>query len=214
MALAIEASFHPATWTLTYLVWDVDTLDAVVVDPVLDYEPATVGVSTDTVDALSKRLAELGLNLRATLETHAHADHITGADELRKRFGSQVVAGARIVEVQAFFGEVFDFPGFEPDGSDFDVLARDGQMLEAGSLRIQAIATPGHTPACTTYRIGDAIFTGDTLFMPDFGTGRCDFPNGDASVLYDSIQKLYQLPEAKRVFVGHGYQPGGRDLAY
>ena len=214
MALQIEASFHPATWTLTYLVWDEDTLDAVVVDPVLDYDPATVGVTTDAVDALSKRMAELGLQLRATLETHAHADHITGAAELRSRYGSKVVAGAPIVEVQAFFGAVFDFPDFAPDGSDFDVLMQDGETLRAGSLAIEAIATPGHTPACTSYRIGDALFTGDTLFMPDFGTGRCDFPKGDASALYDSVQKLYALPDETRVFVGHDYQPGGRDLAW
>ncbi len=214
MTIQIHAKFHPATWTLTYLVWDPDSRDAVVIDPVLDFEPAAVSVRRDAVDALSERIRDLDLNVHFVLETHAHADHLTAAQALRERFGAQIVVSDQMPVVQRVFAGIFNVDGFVPDGRDFDRLVADGEVLRAGSIEIEALSTPGHTPACTTWRIADALFTGDTLFMPDFGTGRCDFPGGSAETLYDSIQRLYALPAETRVFVGHDYQPGGRELAW
>jgi len=187
MTIQIHAKFHPATWTLTYLVWDPDSRDAVVIDPVLDFEPAAVSVRRDAVDALSERIRDLDLNVHFVLETHAHADHLTAAQALRERFGAQIVVSDQMPVVQRVFAGIFNVDGFVPDGRDFDRLVADGEVLRAGSIEIEALSTPGHTPACTTWRIADALFTGDTLFMPDFGTGRCDFPGGSAETLYDSI---------------------------
>jgi glyoxylase-like metal-dependent hydrolase (beta-lactamase superfamily II) len=212
--MTIETFFHAPTWTLTHLVYDPKTLDAFVVDPVLDFDPAAVGITTETVDALVARIEELGLSLHLSLDTHAHADHMTGSDVLRRRTGARIGVGAPMTAVQSALAGLFEVADVLPDGGDFDILARDGETLQAGSLSIQAIATPGHTPACTSWRCGDAVFVGDTLFMPDFGTGRCDFPGGSADTLYDSVQKLYALPDATRLFVGHDYQPGGRALQY
>ncbi|MCP4803857.1 MAG: MBL fold metallo-hydrolase [Proteobacteria bacterium] len=209
--MKIETFFHDATWTLTYLVYDEASGDAFVVDPVLDFDPAPMAITTETTDALVERIEQLGLTLHYTLETHAHADHMTGADVLRANTGAKVAAGAKITDVQSALAGLFEMAA---DAGDFDVLAADGDVLEAGTLSIRAISTPGHTPACTNWACGDAVFTGDTLFMPDFGTGRCDFPGGSAEKLFDSIQKLYALPNATRLFVGHDYQPGGRELAY
>lgn len=215
VAVNIEAFFDPRTWTLTYLVWDPHTKDAVVVDPVLDYDPVRVRVHDESVAKLLARVAELGLALRWVLETHAHADHLSGADLIRRRTGAKIAIGARITDVQEVFAGVFQLgPDFPRDGRQFDRLVSDGDVVEAGSLRIRALETPGHTPACVTWTVGDAIFTGDALFQPDQGTGRCDFPNGSAEHLYTSIRKLYELPDATRVFVGHDYQPNGRPLRY
>ena len=159
-------------------------------------------------------LTERGLVLRAVFETHAHADHLTGAQVLKERFGAPVVVGAAITAVQRVFAPVFDL-AILTDGSQFDHLLQDGERYEAGTIRVEALHTPGHTPACMSYRIGDAVFTGDALFMPDYGVGRCDFPAGDAGNLYDSVHgKLYTLPDETRVFVGHDYQPGGREVAW
>ena len=214
--MEIRHFYDPATYTLSYLVWDPDTRDAVVIDPVLDYDPETDRTSTTSVDALAAVIDELGLRLRFVLETHAHADHLSGAEQLRKRYGAPVGIGARITEVQETFKQVFELPeDFKTDGSQFGRLLEDGELLEAGSLKVEVISTPGHTPACLSYKIEDALFTGDALFMHDFGTGRCDFPRGSARDLYRSIHdKLYPLPDATRVFVGHDYQPGGRELAF
>jgi glyoxylase-like metal-dependent hydrolase (beta-lactamase superfamily II) len=213
--MTVEPHFDPRTWTLTYLVWDPSTKDAVVIDPVLDFDPNRVRVTDDSLRRLEDRIRELGLTVHWVLETHVHADHLTGADLLRRRAGAKVAIGARIVEVQQFFGALFGLGGdFRPDGSQFDRLVEDGEAWSAGSLSIRALATPGHTPACVTWQIGDAVFTGDALFLPDQGTGRCDFPNGSAAQLYDSIQRLYALPPETRVFVGHDYQPGGRELRW
>ncbi len=214
--MQIEAKYHPDTSTLTYVVWDEDTRDAVIVDPVLDYDP--VGSKTNTL-SVQDVLAFVGrseLKVHAILETHAHADHITGAQALKKALGAPVVIGEHIRSVQETFKPVFGFDDeFKTDGSQFDRLVADGEVLEAGSLKIEVLHTPGHTPACVSYRIEDAVFTGDALFMPDQGTGRCDFPKGDAKDLYAAItSKLYTLPDSTRVFVGHDYQPGGRALAY
>ena len=210
----VEAFFDSRTWTVTYLVWDPATKDAVIIDPVHDYDPLRVKVFEESVGRYTARIQELGLKLLWSLETHAHADHISAGALLRDRFGAKVAIGAPITGVQSFFKGLLGRDDLAADGSQFDRLLRDGDAIDAGSLHIGVIATPGHTPACVTYHIGDAIFTGDALFMPDFGTGRCDFPRGSAADLYDSIRKLYALPDETRVFVGHDYQPGGRPVAW
>ncbi len=214
--MRIHSLFDPNTFTLTYVVYDPDSRDAVVIDPVLDFDPLSAQTSLASVQRIAAFVHEQQLTLRHVLETHAHADHLTGAQYLKRRFGASVVIGARITEVQATFKQVFDLPAsFSVDGRQFDCLLTDGQGLHAGTLHVEAIGTPGHTPACLTYKIGDALFTGDALFIEDYGTGRCDFPRGSAEELFDSVHgKLYRQPDHLRVFVGHDYQPGGRTLRY
>ena len=212
--MKIETIFDPRTYTLTYIVWDERSKDAVVIDPVLDFDPLAVRFFNETNDRVAEVVEANGLCLRWILETHAHADHISGSQWLREKFGAKVAIGAKITMIQDFFGSLFNRPDVVDAHGAFDRLLEDGDILEAGTLAVGVIATPGHTPACVTYQIGDAIFTGDALFMPDFGTGRCDFPKGSADDLYESIQKLYGLPDDTRVFVGHDYQPGGRELRY
>ncbi|MEM1416531.1 MAG: MBL fold metallo-hydrolase [Myxococcota bacterium] len=215
MSVTVQAFFDERTFTLTYVAFDPESRDAVVIDPVLDYDPAPSRTWTESVDQVSAFLENEGLQLRLVLETHAHADHLSAAPLLRRRFDAPVVIGEAITRVQETFKPLFDLgPAFATDGSQFDVLLGDGESLDAGTLKVEAIATPGHTPACVTYRIDGALFTGDALFMDDYGTGRCDFPGGSASTLYDSLKKLYALPDATRVFVGHDYQPGGREARW
>ena len=212
----IKSFYDPATFTLTYVVFDPDTRDAVVIDPVLDYDPVGSVTSTERLDELERFLADARLRVHFVIETHAHADHLSGSQRLRRRFDARVAIGARITEVQQVFQRVFDLPAtFRTDGAQFDLLLHDGQRLTAGSLAFDVIATPGHTPACISLKIGDALFTGDAVFIEDYGTGRCDFPSGSADALYTSVHdKLYALPDETRVFVGHDYQPGGRELRY
>jgi glyoxylase-like metal-dependent hydrolase (beta-lactamase superfamily II) len=212
----LETFYDPATFTLTYLVYDPATRDAVVIDPVLDYDPLASQTSTTSADKLIAFVEAKNLKLLWVLETHAHADHLSSSQYLKTKLGARVAIGERIREVQATFKTVLDLPeGFRTDGHQFDRLLKDGETLEAGSLRIGVIPTPGHTPACVTFQLEDAIFTGDALFMEDYGTGRCDFPRGNASDLYTSVHdRLYTLPDATRVFVGHDYQPDGRPLKY
>jgi glyoxylase-like metal-dependent hydrolase (beta-lactamase superfamily II) len=214
--MQIVSFFDKRTYTVTYVVYDVATLDAVVIDPVLDYEPAASRVWTESLELVASFVKEKGLKLHYILETHAHADHLSGAQELKRQFPqAKLAVGARITDVQKVFKGVFDLPeDFATDGRQFDVLLQEGDTLRAGSVQVHTIFTPGHTPACATFKVGDAIFTGDALFMPDMGTGRCDFPGGSATDLYDSIQKLYALPDSTRVFVGHDYAPGGREYAW
>ena len=214
MNLNIQHFFDNATSTLTYIVWDSQTLDAVIIDPVLDYDPVNMIFSEESLVALLDFVNAHGLTVHYALESHIHADHITGAARLRDKIGAKLVVGSLVPVIQETFVQMLNLDGEEVNPNVFDVLLGDGEELTAGSLSIKAIHTPGHTPACTTYQIGDAIFTGDTLFMPDFGTGRCDFPKGSAETLYNSIQRLYRLPDETRVFVGHDYQPGGRELAF
>jgi glyoxylase-like metal-dependent hydrolase (beta-lactamase superfamily II) len=215
-AMHVEPFYDPATFTLTYLVHDEATGDAVLIDPVLEYDALRVRTSTESVECIARYVREKNLRLHYVLETHAHADHLSGSQWFRRRFEAKTVIGARIADVQRTFKPIFDLPdAFAVDGSQFDRLLEDGEVLEAGSLRIEAIATPGHTPACMSYRIGDAVFTGDALFLEDYGTGRCDFPGGDADALYHSVHdRLYALPDETRVFVGHDYQPGGRAVRW
>jgi glyoxylase-like metal-dependent hydrolase (beta-lactamase superfamily II) len=213
--MKIEALFDPRTWTLTYVVWDEVTRDAVVIDPVLDYDPLAVRVFEESNDKVLSLVREHGLRVHYVLDTHAHADHLSGLQRLKAETGAHLGVGAQIGKVQETFKALFGLDAsFPTDGSQWDVLLEPGVPLRAGSLEIVPIATPGHTPACTTYRVRDALFVGDTLFVPDQGTGRCDFPGGSAEQLYDSVMGLYALPDDTRVFVGHDYQPGGRPLRY
>jgi glyoxylase-like metal-dependent hydrolase (beta-lactamase superfamily II) len=215
-ALKIHEFFDRATFTLTYVAYDTATLDAVIIDPVLDFDPLGATTRTTSLAQVVAYVTAHKLRVHYILETHAHADHITGAQALRTLLGAKTVIGNRITEVQKTFQHIFDMGSTLPiDGSQFDRLAHDGERIEAGALSLEVIATPGHTPACVSYKIEDAVFTGDTLFIEDYGTGRCDFPGGSASELYASVHdRLYVLPESTRVFVGHDYQPGQRDLRF
>jgi len=209
---SVHALFDDITSTLTYVVFDPSTLDAVVIDPVLDYDSASSEIWTASVDKLETFIRERKLKLHYCLETHAHADHLSGAQELKKRFaGLPLAIGERITVVQNVFKKIYNLPeDFIPNGKQFDRLLKENEVLRAGSLEIKTLYTPGHTPACVSYLIGDAVFTGDAIFMPDTGTGRCDFPKGSSSDLYDSItQKIYTLEDRTRLFVGHDYQGGG-----
>ena len=214
--IQIQSFFDERTATITYVVFDMTSKDAIVIDPVLDYDPAASKIWTESSDEVIAFVKERALHLHYLLETHAHADHLSGAQLIKEQFpGAGIVIGARITEVQKIFKSVFGLPaGFATDGSQFDLLIEEGEPLQAGTLTIEAFHTPGHTPACMTYKIEDAIFTGDAIFMPDLGTGRCDFPGGSAEDLYHSIHEvLYALPDATRMFVGHDY-PKNRDAAW
>jgi glyoxylase-like metal-dependent hydrolase (beta-lactamase superfamily II) len=214
--MQIETFYDADTFTLTYVVYDAATRDAVLIDPVLAYDPIGSKTSTSTLRPVIEFVKAKGLRVHYVLETHAHADHLSGSQYFKHHFpDARVAIGARITDVQEVFKGVFQLdPDFPTDGSQFDRLLEDGQVVEAGSLRFETIFTPGHTPACATYRFGDVVFTGDALFMPDQGTGRCDFPAGSADDLYGSIMKLYALPDDTRVFVGHDYQPDGRPVRW
>ncbi len=215
--IRIQEFFDKATFTLTYVVWDEATRDAVVIDPVLDYEPGSSVVTEESVTKVARFLEESKLVMHYILETHAHADHLSGSQALKSRFpAAKLAIGSRITEVQKVFKPVFDLPdSFATDGSQFDRLLEDGERFTIGSLPVEVRYTPGHTPACASYLIGDSVFTGDALFMPDYGVGRCDFPAGSAETLYDSVtMKLYTLPESTRVFTGHDYLPNGRPVRF
>lgn len=206
----ITPVFDHATNTWTYLVADPGTGEAVIIDAVLDYEPKAARVSHSSLDKLYSLVEQRKLRLRWILETHAHADHLSGGHWLRDKSGAPLVIGARIADVQKVFAPRFGMDDLPTDGRQFDVLVEDGATLPLGNLTIGVMHTPGHTPACLTYVIGDAAFVGDTLFMPDYGTARCDFPGGDAATLHASIQKILALPPETRIFVGHDYLPVGR----
>ena len=211
----IDVFFHEPTSTLTYLVSDPESRTAVVIDPVRDFDAASGRTGWASAEEVAARVEELGVALPFAIDTHAHADHLSGLPFFKERYGARTVIGARITEVQRLFRDLFQLgDDFPVDGSQFDVLLEDGASLEAGGLRIEAVHTPGHTPACMTWRIGDALFVGDTLFMPDYGTARCDFPGGSAETLYDSIRRLYALDDALRVHTCHDYRPGGRPLRW
>jgi glyoxylase-like metal-dependent hydrolase (beta-lactamase superfamily II) len=195
-----------ATGTITYIVVDPATDECAVIDSVLDYDPAAARTSTRSVEHVAATIAERGLRLRWLLETHVHADHLSGAAWLKARLGGAIAIGDRVSDVQRVFGEVFDLgAGFATDGRQFDHRFCDGEGFRIGGLSATALHTPGHTPACMSYLIGDAVFVGDTLFMPNAGTARCDFPGGDAGLLYRSIRRILALPADTRVFTCHDY---------
>ncbi|MBX3022451.1 MAG: MBL fold metallo-hydrolase [Bdellovibrionales bacterium] len=212
-----SAFFDPLSSTLTYVIWDPVSLDTVIIDPVLDYDPATQLTSYTSYDRVLHFVRSKELHVHWILETHAHADHLSAGRELRQVLtGSQWGMGRRMTEVFETFRKVLAWPSkLELKGLGVDRFFADGEEFTAGTLRLQSIATPGHTPACVTYKIGEWLFTGDALFMPDSGVGRCDFPGGSASTLYDSVWgKVFSYPGHFRIFVGHDYQPGGRPLRY
>lgn len=217
--MKVEGFFDPNTWTLSYLVLDTTSNRCAIIDSVLDYDPKAGRTSTESADKLIARVTELGATVDWLLETHVHADHLSAAPYLQEKLGGKLAIGEQITVVQNTFGKLFNAgTEFARDGSQFDHLFKDGDELEIGGLKLKAMHTPGHTPACMTYLITDgtqkAAFVGDTLFMPDYGTARCDFPGGDARTLYQSIQKVLSLPEDTVLYMCHDYQPDGRELKY
>lgn len=208
----VEPFFDPATFTYSYVVSDPETRQCAVIDSVLDYDPASGRTSHATAQRLVDYVREQDLKVQWLLETHVHADHLSAAPYLKQQLGGRMAIGDRITVVQNTFGRLFNAgTEFATDGRQFDHLFQDEETFQVGNVPARAIHTPGHTPACMTYVIGDAAFVGDTLFMPDYGTARCDFPGGDARTLYHSIQKLFALPGETRVFMCHDYKAPGRD---
>jgi len=211
MSVNIRAFFDEATFTVSYLVWDPATSTAAVIDPVLDYDPKAGRTSTKSADAILAAAAAQGLKIEWVLETHAHADHLSAGAYMREKVKAKIVIGERIKTVQSTFRTIFNMADQTTDGSDFDRLVKDGDRIALGILTIEVLHTPGHTPACVSYRIADAVFVGDTLFMPDYGTARVDFPGGDARTLYRSIRRLLSLPPETRLFMCHDYKAPGRN---
>jgi glyoxylase-like metal-dependent hydrolase (beta-lactamase superfamily II) len=212
-AMHIEPFFEESTGTVTYVVHDERV--GVVIDPVRDYDAKSGRTSWRSAEAVAAYIDRVGIETPYVIDTHAHADHLTGLPFFRERYAAQSVTGAEIGRIQAVFRDFYHLdPAFPVDGRQFDVLLDEGETLECGSLRVHALHTPGHTPAHMSWQIGDAVFVGDTLFMPDYGTARCDFPGGSAATLYDSIQRLYALPDETRLFMCHDYRPGGRPAAW
>jgi glyoxylase-like metal-dependent hydrolase (beta-lactamase superfamily II) len=207
----IEAFFDEPTNTVSYLVHDPATREGAVIDPVLDFDHRTGKASTRSADAVLAAAKTAGVSIRWVLETHAHADHLSAAPYVKLQTGAKVGIGEHIRDVQRIFRPVFNADDVSGDGTEFDSLFRDGERFKLGGLEVETIYTPGHTPACVSYKIGDAVFVGDTLFMPDYGTARADFPGGDAHMLYRSIRRLLALPPATRLFMCHDYKAPGRD---
>lgn len=223
--MTVEGFFDPTTCTISYLLFDSGSGECALIDSVLDYDPKSGRTRTASADQLIARVAALGARVRWLLETHVHADHLSAAPYLKTRVGGEIAIGRHVTRVQDVFGKLFNAgPAFAHDGSQFDRLLDDGDTLALGALSIRAMHTPGHTPACMTYVVteahaahdarGAAAFVGDTLFMPDYGTARCDFPGGDARSLYRSIRKVLSLPPATRLYMCHDYQPNGRAIQY
>lgn len=211
----VHALFHEGTWTVCYIVACPVTKQCAVIDSVLDFDQPSGTTKTTFAEKVIAKVKELGLTVQWVLETHAHADHLSGAPAVKKALGGQTGIGRNIDKVQMTFAKVYNLEkDFPTDGRQFNHLFEDGEQFAVGNMQAKAIHTPGHTPACLTYVIGDAAFCGDTLFMPDFGTARCDFPGGSARTLYQSIQRILALPPETRIFVGHDYAPGGRDYAW
>ena len=211
--MKIQHFFDPPTGTLSYVVHDGQA--AVVIDPVRDYDPKSGRTSWTSAEQVAAYLDRERLAVPYVIDTHAHADHLTGLPFFKQRYGARSVTGAGIGQIQRHFRDVFDLgPDFPVDGRQFDVRIDEGERLGFGSLEVEALHTPGHTPAHMSWRIGGAVFVGDTLFMPDYGSARCDFPGGSAAILYDSIQRIYAMPDDTRLFVCHDYRPGGRPVAF
>lgn len=221
--LRIDTFFDEATSTFSHLVIDLDSRQAAIIDSVLDYDPKSGRTGTQGAERLAAQVEALGLTVQWLLETHVHADHLSAAPWLQARLGGTIAIGAQITTVQKTFGTLFNAePEFARDGRQFGRLFADGDTFAIGGLRATALHTPGHTPACLTYvvetpdapQVAPAAFVGDTLFMPDYGTARCDFPGGDAATLYRSIRRVLDLPGDTRLFMCHDYRPGGRALAH
>lgn len=211
--MQIQHFFDPATSTLTYVVHRDGR--GVVIDPVRDYDAASARTSWESAEAVARYIDRQKLEIPYAIDTHAHADHMSGLPFFRERYGARSVTGSRVGEVQRIFRDVYNLgPHFSVDGSQFDVLMDEGQVLDVGPFQVTAMHTPGHTPAHMSWLVEGALFTGDTLFAPDYGTARCDFPGGSALELYDSIQRIYALPDATRLLLCHDYQPGGRPLQF
>jgi glyoxylase-like metal-dependent hydrolase (beta-lactamase superfamily II) len=217
--LQVEGFFDPATWTVSYIVLDKGTKQCALVDSVLDYDPKSGRTSHASADQLIARVRELGATVQWILETHVHADHLTAAPYLKQELGGQLGIGQHITTVQKVFGSLFNAGSdFARDGRQFDHLFADGETFAIGKLKARAMHTPGHTPACMSYVVEDetqtVAFVGDTLFMPDYGTARCDFPGGDARTLFRSINKVLSLPPQTQLYLCHDYQPGGREVQF
>ncbi|MBL8530432.1 MAG: MBL fold metallo-hydrolase [Hyphomonadaceae bacterium] len=208
----VRAFFDEPTFTVSYLAWDPASKRAAIIDSVLDFDAKSGRTGTQSAQALIDAAEADGLTIDWILETHAHADHLSAAPFLRQKTGAPIVIGSHIKDVQAVFKKVFNLDDIVPDGRPFSRIVDDGERLALGALEIEVMHTPGHTPACVTYKIGDAVFVGDTLFMPDYGTARCDFPGGDARTLYRSIQRILELPRETRMFLCHDYKAPGRDV--
>jgi len=215
MQPAVAAFFHAPSNTVSYLVTEPDGRHAAVIDPVLDFDSKSGRTGTASADRILAAVEARGLTVDWVLETHAHADHISAAPYLKRRLRARTGIGAGIVAVQRTFGRLYNLgPDFATDGRQFDHLFADGERFAVGAMQGEAMHTPGHTPACACYRFGDAVFVGDTLFMPDYGTARCDFPGGDAAQLYRSIRRILDLPPETRLFMCHDYGPGGREIRW
>jgi len=210
-APAIRPFFDEPTNTISYLVWDPQSRDGAVIDPVLDWDNRSGTADTAFADRILAAAEEEGVRIRYVLETHAHADHLTAAPYIKSRTGAPIGIGEHIKDVQRIFRPVFDAADVKPDGGDFDLLFRDGERFPLGTLEVEVMHVPGHTPADIAYRIGDDVFVGDTLFMHDYGTARADFPGGDARALYRSIRRLLALPPETRLWMCHDYKAPGRD---
>jgi glyoxylase-like metal-dependent hydrolase (beta-lactamase superfamily II) len=208
----VRAFFHEPTFTVSYLVWDAATKRAAIIDSALDFDQKSGRTGTASAEKILAAVREEGVTVDWLLETHAHADHLSAAPYLKAATGAPIVIGEHIKAVQKVFKGLFNLDYVTADGRPFDKLVADGEMLKLGELEIKVMHTPGHTPACVSYLISDTVFVGDTMFMPDYGTARADFPGGDARLLYRSIHKLLALADATRVFLGHDYKAPGRDV--
>ncbi|MDP2818693.1 MAG: MBL fold metallo-hydrolase [Polaromonas sp.] len=215
MTPTVQSFFDLATWTVSYVVYEKEGSACAIIDSVLDYDPKSGRTRTTSADKLIAFVQEKNLRVDWIVETHAHADHLSAAHYLRGKLGGKIAIGAAITDVQDVFKRIFHLEAeFQPDGHQFDHLLQDGETFAIGALTAEALSVPGHTPACMAYRIGDAVFVGDTLFMPDVGTARCDFPGGDAHSLYRSMRKLLSLPINTRLFMCHDYPPEGRPAVW
>lgn len=213
----VKEFFDKDTWTLTYLVWDENKKDVVIIDPVMDYDPAASKLKNTSAQHILNHIENQGLRPILVLETHAHADHISGSQIFKDKYPDiKIAIGSGIKKVQEVFKKIYNLPDtFKCDGSQFDKLLNDDEVYKIGSFEIRVIATPGHTPACSSYFIDGYLFSGDAIFMPDSGTGRCDFPAASAEQLYHSIhEKMYKLPDSTKICVGHDYMPQGRPLKF
>ena len=209
---AVETFFHEPTFTATHVAWCPETGTAVIIDSVRDFCHRSGRLTDEAAEEVAAFIRDRGLRVERILETHAHADHLSAAPWLKRALGGRIGIGAGIVDVQRAFAGVFNSgPDFSADGSQFDDLFGDGDSFTLGSLNVDVLHTPGHTPACVSYLIGDAVFVGDTIFMPDYGSARCDFPGGDAGMLYRSVRRLFDLPDETRVYLCHDYKAPGRD---